>query len=172
MLQGVPTAEGEQGDSAVDTSDQSDEAGEQEGVTGEEGGGTVQSDAPLGLVEASEVVSWVDQSKVVVRLDVGGEVVHTSLATVMAGVRQGGEVFQKICLSLLGPGWEGYEAGGAVPAHVAAQVAVQVEFVDTTPRVFEFVLENLRSGELLSGDSHMLKNVRAWAARTGMEVLP
>ena len=37
------------------------------------------------------------QSAVVVRLDVGGTPLNTSLATVMEGARQGGEVFECLC---------------------------------------------------------------------------
>ena len=115
--------------------------------------------------------SLVDQSEVVVSLDVGGEVVHTPLATVMEGARQGGEVFRKLCGKLLGPGWGGYEAGGAAPAELAASAAGRARFLDIDPRVFAFVLEFLRSGEVLSGDTHLLVNVRAWATREGMLAL-
>ncbi|KAJ1486098.1 hypothetical protein T484DRAFT_1891349, partial [Baffinella frigidus] len=112
--------------------------------------------APLGV---EEVVAIVDQSEVVVSLDVGGESVHTPLATVMEGVRQGGEEFKKLCGKLLGGGWEGYEAGGAVPAEVAARAeGGKPAFVDIDPRVFAFVLEYLRSGELPSGSTRMLEN--------------
>ncbi|KAJ1493414.1 hypothetical protein T484DRAFT_1768469 [Baffinella frigidus] len=143
-----------------------EEAVEQEEHAGE--GHAAESDAPRGF---EEVVSVVDQRKVRVSLDVGGKTVRTSLATVMEGARQGGEVFRMVCGSLLGPGWEAYEAGGAVPAEVAASAEVQVEFVDNNPRVFSFVLDYLRNGALSSGDAHMLENVCAWAARTGMQAL-
>ena len=37
------------------------------------------------------------QNQVMVRMDVGGTPLHTSLATVMEGARQGGVVFKRIC---------------------------------------------------------------------------
>ncbi|KAJ1496391.1 hypothetical protein T484DRAFT_1923396 [Baffinella frigidus] len=114
---------------------------------------------------------WVFPSEVVVSLNVRGEAVDTSLATVMEGARQGGEVFRRICGSLLVPGWEAYAAGEGVPEHEAERATEKTEFVDTNPRVFEVVLDYLQSGELPSADTHTLENVRAWAARMGMEAL-
>ena len=37
------------------------------------------------------------RTEIVVRLDVGGTPLHTSLATVMDGARQGSDVFQRLC---------------------------------------------------------------------------
>ena len=153
-----------------DRSDASEEAGAQEDSEEQWGWVSEESESSLGL---EEQVAWVDQRQVVVSLHVRGETVRTSLATVVEGARQGGQEFQRICGALLGPGWEGQEwLQAAVPADVAASAAVQVEFVDNNPRVFEFVLDYLQGGQLPSGDTHMLENVRAWATRTGMQALP
>ena len=43
------------------------------------------------------------QSAVVVRLDVGGTPLNTSLATVMEGARQGSEVFTCLCAQVRPP---------------------------------------------------------------------
>ena len=37
------------------------------------------------------------RTEIMVRLDAGGTPLHTSLATVMEGARQGGEVFERLC---------------------------------------------------------------------------
>jgi uncharacterized protein YjbI with pentapeptide repeats len=147
------------------------EAKEREDAAGEGQGATAESGAPRAHLEVADGRSWVNQSEVVVSLNVGGEAVDTSLATVKEGARQGGEVFPKLYGSLLGPGWEGYAAGGAVPAQVAERASGQKPFLDINPREFAFVLDFLRSGELPSGDTHMLANVRAWSTRVGMQAL-
>ncbi|KAJ1465102.1 hypothetical protein T484DRAFT_1757630, partial [Baffinella frigidus] len=89
----------------------------------------------------------------------------------MEGARQGGAEFRALCGSLLGPGWEVYEEGLSVPGEVAASAVAPARFLDVTPRVFECVLEFLRSAGVLSGDAHLLASVRAWATREGMHTL-
>jgi len=147
------------------------EAKEREDAAGEGQGATTDSGVLREHVEVADGRSWVNQSEVVVSLNVGGEAVDTSLATVKEGARQGGEVFPKLYGSLLGPGWAEYAAGGAVPVQVAERASGQKAFLDINPRVFAFVLDFLRSAELPSGDKYMLANVQAWATRMGMQAL-
>ena len=47
------------------------------------------------------------QNQVMIRMDVGGTPLHTSLTTVMEGARQGGVVFKRICEKVKGrhQGW-------------------------------------------------------------------
>jgi len=77
-----------------------------------------------------------------VRINVGGQVFHTSLHTVMEGARIGVPVFQDLCQRFLGAGrpWEQL----VVPAN-AEQYGVK-HFVDADPTAWPYWLEYLRSG--------------------------
>ena len=80
---------------------------------------------------------------VMVRINVGGNVFHTSLHTLMEGARLGGDVFQALCLQIFGPGpWD----QRVVPAR-NPQYGVK-HFVDADPTPWPFWLEYLRSGEV------------------------
>jgi hypothetical protein len=111
------------------------------------------------------------QRSVVVRLDVGGTPMATSLATVMEGARQGGDVFQALCAQVLGPGWTEYQGGGAVPGELVAQQTDAEHFVDCEPDVFRIIINYLRDGAVPSAELHLLSNVRAYAAKIGMQEL-
>jgi hypothetical protein len=112
------------------------------------------------------------QRSVVVRLDVSGTPMATSLATVMEGARQGGDVFQALCAQVLGPGWTAYQDGDAVPGELVAQQADAEHFVDWDPDMFRIVLNYLRDGGVLPAmDAHLLQNVKAKARAAGMAQL-
>ena len=95
----------------------------------------------------------------------------TSLATVMEGARQGGDVFQALCAQVLGPGWTEYQGGGAVPGELVAQQTDAEHFVDCEPDVFRIIINYLRDGAVPSAELHLLSNVRAYAAKIGMQEL-
>jgi len=91
-------------------------------------------------------------------LNVGGTVIHTSLHTMMEGARQGGIIFQCLCVQILGPSApDGPEAGRqkdrssswaqqVVPAR--AEQYRREHFVDADPTPFAYWLDYLRSGQV------------------------
>jgi hypothetical protein len=111
------------------------------------------------------------QRSLIVRLDVGGAPMATSLATVMEGARQGGDVFEVLCAQVLGPGWTAYQDGRAVPGELVSQQTDAEHFVDCEPEVFRIIINYLRDGAVPTADLYLLSNVRACAAKIGMQEL-
>ena len=95
-----------------------------------------------------------------IRLNVGGTIIHTSLHTVLKGARQGGFVFQCLCVQILGAGTPAPPGPGeaaerpsssswssrVVPAH--AEQYQHEHFVDADPAPFRYWLDYLRSGQV------------------------
>ena len=83
---------------------------------------------------------------VAIRVDVGGKVFRTSLHTLMEGARLKGDVFQALCLQILGPGGGSPWEQRVVPAQNPQYGGKH--FVDADPTPWPCWLEYLRSGEV------------------------
>ncbi|KAJ1485827.1 hypothetical protein T484DRAFT_1791952, partial [Baffinella frigidus] len=108
---------------------------------------------------------------VVVRLNVGGAEVHTSLTTLLEGARQGGTLFQRLCGQVLGPGWSSVAESGVPPDTFVGGEESAEHFVDVSPALFSLVLDYLRDGELPRMEVNVMENVRLFARRQKMEQL-